>query len=340
MRDYIDHALHDAGRLELRHQTGDRWVSGLFDDADALRAEIRRRADNGNLFLTLNAPNRDVPAGNAMIGNALTDADMQFHVRLPIDFDPVRPRGLPSTDAELHAAEAARDRLVVALSASGWPRPAIAMSGNGAHALYRWRMPVSSESVEMLTTLYRALRPEFSTEAADFDPSVRNAARIWRLYGYVNRKGDPTHNRPHRRAHIAIPARWEAVSPRQVERLANWYARCAKVALVPRPDETHIRVAGAGDYRTLDAVSWFKSHDAYRRPLHGDKHAVRCPWEGEHSTDDDASSTATVIWNASDGKWPAFRCLHAHCDRRGIRDVLAAWGDADRFCAAVWRASA
>jgi hypothetical protein len=336
MRDYIDHAMRDAGRIELRHQDGDRWISGLFDDADALRMEIGRRSDRGNLFTTINAPVL-MPTSNAMHDRALGDADIALHTRIVFDFDPVRPKGLPSTDVEMGAALSARDRLAAALSSCGWPQPAMAMSGNGAHALYRCRLKASPELTEMLTLMYRGMQGDFSTDDVDFDVTVRNPARIWRLYGTTNRKGSPTLDRPHRVAQIAIPGRWEAVSPQQVERLADMYENRG----APQQDRHRapVRVEGSGAYATLDAAAWFKAHDSYRRRVERDMHAVRCPWETEHSNLDSDHSTSTVVWEAIDRCWPNFRCLHAHCDGRGIRDVMSLWGDADDHCATAWRAA-
>ena len=334
MRDYLDHAMHDAGRIELRHQDGDCWISGLFDDIGALRMEIRSRAGSGNLFTTINAP-RLMPVSNAMHDRALADADIALHTRLVFDFDPIRPIGTPRTDAEMQAAVAARDRLVAALLAIGWPQPATAMSGNGAHAVYRWRTPVCSTTTEMLACLYRGMKRDFGTYDVDFDTTVRNPARIWRLYGTVNRKGAPTPARPHRAAVAQIPGRWGAVSPQQVERLASGYARIPQ-----QPQQrTIVRVDGSGDYSTLDAAAWFKGHGHYRRKIGDVMHAVRCPWEAEHSTVDGEHSTATVIWEAIGRCWPNFRCQHAHCDGRGIHDVMSVWGDADDFCVRTWRAA-
>ena len=337
MRDYLSHALHDCGRLELRHATGDRWVSGIFDDIGAMRQEIQRRAGQGNLYCTVNAP-LVIHAGNAMTDRALTDADIAHHTRLVFDFDPVRPKDTPSTDAELHAALDARDRLVGTLLSLGWPMPAIAVSGNGAHALFRWRLPVTTESKDMLSVLYKGLAGDFGTDVVKFDTSVRNPGRIWRLYGTQNRKGTPTPTRPHRTATVTIPARWEALSPRQVGQLASSYAR--KPAPMQSTSMTGPAVRGLGDYSTLDVVGWFKAHASYRRHLGQTMHAVACPWGHEHSTEDGADSTATVVWEASGRCWPNFRCLHDHCDGRGIRDVLALWGDADRFCGRRWERAA
>ena len=187
----------------------------------------------------------------------------------------------------------------------------------------------------MLATLYRGMKADFSTSAVDFDTTVRNPSRIWRLYGTTNRKGAPTPDRPHRVAHVTIPGRWEAVAPQQVERLASSFAKRPKTHQ-PRSQR---RIDGHGDYRTLDVAGWFSAHNAYLRHLRDDMHAVRCPWEQEHSTDATDLSTATVVWEAQGDMWPNFRCLHAHCEGRGIRDVLAKWADADVYCASAWSAA-
>lgn len=336
--DYIEHALRDCGRIELRHQIGERWVSGIFDNAHALRAVVASLGQLGNVYTTINAP-RLMPATNDMTGRALRDTDMVFHTRLVFDFDPVRGTGEPSTDHELALAVDERNRLVQALRSMAWPMPATAVSGNGAHALFRCRLPVAPETAEMLRALYAGMRTEFSTEQVLFDPTVRNPARIWRLYGCINRKGTSTLERPHRQAQVLIPDRWDPVAPQLIERLASAYARRSQPARQTPgqlPRGSALRPAGRGDYRTLDARAWFTAHGAYRRPLAPGKHAVVCPWVHEHSSEPGPLDTSTVIWDAEPGLWPTFHCSHAHCAGRGIRDVLARWRDADAYCAADW----
>ena len=336
--DYLEHQLRDCGRIELRHQDGERWTSGLFDNLHALRSAIAGLAERGNLYTTINAP-RLIPTNNDMGSAALRDTDVGHYTRLVFDFDPVRGTGQPSTDDELALALALRNRFVQALRAMNWPMPATAVSGNGAHAMYRWRVPVTPELRDMLATLYRGMQAEFSTEQVLFDPTVRNPARIWRLYGSINRKGVATADRPHRLAQVTIPDRWAALAPQMVERLANRYAqqlashRPAPTAVRLQPA---VRVGGRGDFRTLDVRSWFASRQAYKRPLVGGKHAVRCPWVHEHSNDDTPMDTSTVVWEAEPGLWPSFHCSHAHCAGRSVRDVMALWQDADAHCASQW----
>ena len=339
MTDWIDHLFADARVVELRHAVDGRWTCGTFDDAGLLRAEVERRGGTAELYTTINAP-AATGAANAMRGQPLRDVDIGHHVRLPFDFDPVRPADCASTKAELGAAVAARDRLVIALSALGWPAPAVAISGNGAHAVYRCRFRVSPESREVLTVLYRGLGSDFGADSVRFDTAVRNPARVWRLYSTTNRKGKPTADRPHRLAAVRIPQQWRPVGLRDVEALANRYARRQRPAPSPAESASVRLPPGDGDYRSLDVVDWFAGRSLYRRPLGNGMHAVRCPWDHEHSTVDDEHSTATVIWEAHGHCWPNFRCLHAHCDGRGIRDVLAALGDADRYCARTFERGA
>jgi hypothetical protein len=338
VHDWLDHLMHEARIVELRHADDGRWRSGLFDDIGALRRAAAELQLRHSLFTTLNRPHATVKATNAMGTRALSDADMVMHTRLVFDFDPVRPKGMSSTDYEMADAIRQRNRLMATLSGMGWPAPVVACSGNGGHLVYRLRLLVADDVAEMLTTIYRGLRRDFSTEAVEFDPTVRNPARIWRLYGTINRKGIPTPNRPHRTAVAVIPGRWEAVSPRLIEALADSYARTLRAHPVAGSGG-QLPVVGEGDYRSLDVVGWFAGHGAYRRHLGHGKHAVMCPWAHEHSIEAGPLDTSTVVWEAS-GNWPSFYCSHAHCEGRSIRDVLALWGDADAYCAWSWPATA
>jgi hypothetical protein len=79
---------------------------------------------------------------------------------------------------------------------------------------------------------------------------------------------------------------------------------------VPLPDARHDDVLGALHASGL----YLGAH--HRRGLH----RVRCPWASLHSN---ADPEAVVIEpGASPAPGWAFRCLHAHCDARGIGDLL------------------
>ena len=333
-RIYLQRLLDDSHVVELRHATGTRWESGHFDDFASMVKVIRERAHIGNLYTTLNRPAINT-ASNAMNERALRDDDMAVITRLPFDLDPVRPADTPATDDEHRSACEARALLVRVLSGYGWPVPALGMSGNGAHAVYRVRLKATPGWRKAAAVLYAGLRDRLHEPLSDmhvvFDATVRNPSRIWRLYGTVNRKGQPSHNRPHRRAAITLPAGpWQVVSADVLKRTVS----DLEPVVVPKRDYApHAPIHGRGDYATLDIVAWFRAHAAYRRPLDDGKHAVDCPWGDEHTT---TSSTDTVVWETGAAGWPTFHCSHAHCDGRSILDVMQLWGDADRFCAREW----
>ncbi len=58
------------------------------------------------------------------------------------------------------------------------------------------------------------------------------------------------------------------------------------------------------------------------------KWSVACPWEQGHSGDKRGEGTDTVIFNKP-GTMPGFSCLHAHCEARGIRELVE-WAEESR----------
>lgn len=338
MDEWLKYLIRETRVVELRHpEENGRWSSGLFDDVGALMVTINSFRGRGNLYTTINRVGASVRATNCMGSRAVRDGDIQTHTFLPFDFDPTRPKNCPSTDEELAAAVALRNRTASVLAGVGWPEAAVAMSGNGTHLLYRSNLPADGATAEMLAWLYRGMRADFSTDAVTFDPTVRNPSRILRLYGSLNCKGEATDQRPHRMSSIALPARWTVVSPKVVERLADAYARRSTSAAKPMRMQPSSGVPlGWGNYSTLNVVAWFRAHGLYRRFIGPDKHAVCCPWVCEHSSEPSDGDTSTVIWEGRREKWPTFHCSHAHCEGRTFRDVMERLGDADSFCTSEW----
>ena len=317
--DYIDQLIADAGVVELRHFNQGRINSALFDDADKLRQAI---SAVGNCFTTLNSLDRS--ASSSFGAKASRDDQVIKIVKIPFDFDPVRPPGVPSTREELDKAKEKANECARYLRMMGWPDPLMAMSGNGWHLQYRTILPATSQTKAMFKVIYQGLKKMFSDDLVEFDATVRNPSRILRLYGTTNSKGIATDQRPHRKAfHLPIDE-WHQVRPRQVEQLARRLDKPKQ--MVQQRELTPI--TGAGDYSSLDAVRWFSAHGLYEHHLEDNIHAVACPWEHEHSG---SSPNDTIIYE-TDGGWPGFYCHHAHCEGRRIRDVIALLGDADQFC--------
>ena len=341
---FLTAAFRDNNHVELRGlllvpRDGSHAWSGTYWDQKAFERDVERAESSGKfkgLYVTLNRPYwRDVTNRLELGVRTTTDADIERITRLPFDFDPVRTEANSDAD-ELDAAKQQGWRLVDFLRARGWPEPLQAMSGNGWHLQYRIDIPADVETRDILAVIYRGLKLRFDLPEVAFDTSIRNPSRIFRLYGTTARKGEHTADRPQRVSECWIDEPWELVGLDLLEELARELKPLPQ-PVVPRP-RIPLPVDGArGNYQTLDVVSWFTSNGHYLRDLGDGKHAVICPWSDEHS--EGGVETGTVIWEARDS-WPKFRCLHAHCDQRRIADVMAFFGDADRFCSESWAVSA
>lgn len=191
-------------------------ASGYFDDFDLaaqIVAEYDAERKPEGIYHTLNVVN---PALFARSPNQITDhcelttADNDIIERRwqLTDADPVRPRGISSTEAELQSAITAGENVREYLRERGLPEPIHAISGNGCHVLTPMRMPNTDKAkatVEKLLKSLAAKSAEFTEPgmpAVSIDASVFNAARICRLYGTVARKGHDVPDRPHRRSQI------------------------------------------------------------------------------------------------------------------------------------------
>lgn len=344
--EYVNWMIEDAGQVEVRCQlTSGYFMSGLFDNADALIRAIHARSNLQNIYTSLNAPGLDlIPNRFEDWGRddsmALTDADIKRIVRIPFDFDPIRPKGQNSTDEEVMAARLCRDMVVSALMEKGWPFPALADSGNGVHALFRCNLPSCDLTRRTFYRLYAGIKSrfadDFDSHGIEFDMKVRNPSRIFRLYGTRNRKCSPTPGRPQRISNVVIPSDWEQVSPFKISRMATIWTREEPIN---QPGiGTGPRVRGRGDYTTLDMVNWMLSHGLYEHRIDGLKHAIVCPWEHEHSRTDQKRHNDTLIYEAN-GNWPGFYCHHGHCEGRNLYDLMDFLGDADSFCAKAFQRS-
>jgi hypothetical protein len=78
------------------------------------------------------------------------------------------------------------------------------------------------------------------------------------------------------------------------------------------------------DLRTLDLAGVMEDLGRLGDCLDPDsnKWSVRCPWEADHSGGAaDAPGSDTIIFNQPE-TMPGFKCLHAHCESHGIRDLV------------------
>ncbi|WP_292521881.1 hypothetical protein [Methanoculleus sp.] len=229
--------LLDGGVVEVRALADGATHSGYFNDHTLLAEQVEALdADPAvaGIYVTLNDVNPALLARRAnrikmRLGrNDATTADADIIRRrwFPVDIDPVRPSGVSSTDEEHAAALTAAERIASYLAEQGFPAPIRADSGNGAHLLYRIDLPNDEAATALVKGCLTTLDALFSNEAVTVDTANHNAARIWKLYGTLSRKGDNTVERPHRRAKIlAVPEQIDTVPVERLEHLAGLLSR-------------------------------------------------------------------------------------------------------------------
>jgi len=199
--------------IEVRAITDDGVASGYFNSPEELAAKVE--ALDGlptvqGIYITLNPVN---PALFSRRANRIkmrlqkkdattADSDIVCRQWLPVDIDSVRPSGVSSTEEEHDAAIATARRVAAFLTEKGFSAPVLADSGNGAHLLYSIDLPNDDASRVLVKRCLDVLDTLFSDEKATIDTANFNAARIWKLYGTMSRKGDNTSDRPHRRSAI------------------------------------------------------------------------------------------------------------------------------------------
>lgn len=203
-------ALDCSGKCKAWAGWATSTVSGYFDDATAFVDAVTALDQEGKasgIYASLNPVRPDLLARavNRLIaiskhGTTTDDTHILARRWLLLDFDPIRPTGISSTQAELKAALDVADRAREDLALHGWPAPVKACSGNGIHLLYRVDLPNDDAAKNRLRGVLKNLSSIYGTATVGLDTSVFNAARIVKLYGTAARKGDKTADRPHRRS--------------------------------------------------------------------------------------------------------------------------------------------
>ena len=291
--------------------------SGYFDfehipqAADAI-AKIRAFA---GAYVTLNPVDPDLLArafnrlGPAEQNATTADDDIVRRRWLPIDCDAVRKSNISSTDEEHKEALELADQIRNGLASVGWPQPIVLDSGNGAQLLYRIDLPAKDEGLvqNVIASIAAA-----STDKVHVDLTVFNPARIWRIPGTMNCKGDSIPTRPHRMANILSV-------PDEVSEVSRELLVAAADVEVAEPEPQVVIPSGSGFI--LD--DWILRHGLNVNspvPYNGGRKWVFkvCPFNPQHT-----NGSAVLIQEPSGAV--AFRCHHNSCsgnDWRKLREML------------------
>ena len=287
LRDAVARIAGPGQVVEVRALTDQYTHSGYFSDPAALvRAVEPLDADNSihGIYVTLNEVNPALLSRRAnrikmRLGkkdSTTSDVDILRRRWLPIDIDPLRPSGVSSTDEEHELALAKAEEVARWIVGLGFPDPVRADSGNGAHLLYRIDLPNDEAATALVKSCLTTLDTLFSDDRVNVDTANFNAARIWKLYGTVSRKGDSTPERPHRRSRILSAP--EELSVATVEQLGDLAARL--------PTEQHAQPQPTKD-KGFDLDHWLSDHGVgvrSEKPYSGGTLFIldQCPFSSAH----------------------------------------------------------
>jgi len=219
IREALDLIAVEDAIFELRAPAAGpkRTMAGYFDRAHVDAAvdaavEIAQQTPAPAIYVTLNPVNpvlhaRALNRVQAYAKDTTGNTDILHRRYLPFDLDVPRPTGISTTNDEHECALAAAAEVETWLVHTlGVPAPAciLADSGNGGHLLVRADLPNDPDTEALVVKCHAAVAQHVADRypMVKVDTTVKNAARIWKLYGTVARKGDSTAERPHRLAQI------------------------------------------------------------------------------------------------------------------------------------------
>ena len=294
--------------------------SGYFDyeHISAVPEALKRLLSFRGVYVTVNPVNPDLlaravnrlrPAGR---NPTTADTDIVRRRWLLIDCDPRRASGVSSSNAEHESALAKAREIRDGLSSLGWPDPIMTDSGNGAQLMYRIDLP--ADDGELVRRVIGEIA-KASSEQVAIDTSVHNPARIWRLPGTMNCKGDSIPERPHRMARILEePQDIVSVSWEQMQDIVSYQSEDTQTD-VPDDEWKHTMPA-------FDLDSWIAQYCpelGSPQPWKGGRKWIFpvCPFNEAHT-----NKSAVLIQEPSGAV--AFKCHHNGCsgnDWRALREL-------------------
>ena len=314
-------------------------ASGYFKDADSL-IEAFKLYDlrETNVYITLNQINSALfsrqQSNHFVAGaNSTQDSEVSGYKWLFIDLDPERPTGISSNKEELQKAYKLAARICKFLQEYGFEDPVKAVSGNGAHLLYRINLKQTEENNKLVERCLKALSMLFDTDDIKVDTANFNPSRVCKLYGTLAQKGANTEERPHRISYIIGDVKEaKATSKEYLEKLAN-----------ELPEEEPVKPNAYNNYRPkeFDIEDWMSRYGirySAKAWNGGIKYILdECPFDSSHKAPD---SMITKSANGAIG----FKCLHNHCQDYHWRELRLKYepdayeyNDSDRRIEEGWK---
>jgi hypothetical protein len=219
-------------------------VAGHFDNSASADTAMAALTDYRAVWSSLNALDA-LPDGRRLNPARLTrgfrvgGVHIAARVSLLFDFDPPRPTGVMSTDAEHEAALRQARECRDWLHSLGWPLLAVCDSGSGAHLRPIVELDTSTENTRLVQRTLIALQRKFSF----IDVGMWDLPRLCRYYGAWNRKSaENSPERPWRMSAVLETGEPTAVSIAQLQALCE----LLQVPVI-RPSSDGIARPGAQD---------------------------------------------------------------------------------------------
>ena len=338
LRKAIQQINPDGDLFEIRIIGKGKPISGYFKDADTLITKLKTiDLRNMNVYVTLNQISDDlfsrIQSETFVAGaNATHDNEVIGYKYLFIDLDPKRAAGISSSEEELKEAYNLAAKVYEYLKVIGFEEPVKAVSGNGAHLLYRIQLANTTENVELVKKCLNALSMMFDNDKVSVDTANFNPSRICKLYGTLAQKGKSTEKRPFRLSRIIGDVKTLRVTDKAyLEKLAAELPQEA-----PKPTKYN-------NYNTSDfnIEDWLNKYGlSYRKADFngGTKYLLdECPFDASHKSPD---SMVTITPSGAIG----FKCLHNSCADKHWRDLRLKfepdayeYSDEDRRIEEGWR---
>jgi archaellum biogenesis ATPase FlaH len=312
--------LHPDGELfEVRIIPNNKKkpASGYFKDVEKL-IEAFKLYDlrETNVYITLNQVNSALfsrqQSNHFVAGaNSTQDSEVSGYKWLFIDLDPERPTGISSTQEELEQSYKLAAKISKFLQEYGFEEPVKAISGNGAHLLYRINLKQTEENNKLVERCLKALSMLFDTDSVKVDTANFNPSRVCKLYGTLAQKGSNTTDRPHRFSRIIGEVKEVKPTSREyLEKLANELPDEAE-----KPKPTAYNNYKPSDFDIEDWMSKYGIRYTSKAWNGGTKYVLEeCPFDSSHKAPD------SMITKSASGAI-GFKCLHNHCQQYHWKDL-------------------
>ena len=283
---YFDFEHIESVPNELSHI---QYAKGVYVTVNPVKNDLLARANN-----RIRVPGKEP---------VTADSDVLCRRWLLVDCDAKRVSGVSSTDVEHDYALEKAQEIKNGFNSIGWPDPIEIDSGNGSQLMYRIDLPINDEN--LIHNILKNLSV-VSDEHVDVDVTVHNPARIWRLPGTWNCKGDNVDFRPHRISKVlSYPQNLISVSLEQLKDSAKQ----EEVTPVISTGDTQFSSVSYHENFNIDA--WISEHLTNidgPKPHNGGRKWIFnvCPFNENHT---DRSAVIMEQPNGAIG----FTCHHNGC---------------------------